>query len=89
MHPTAARLRTERALDQHSVANAATVIAPAVEGAHVGGRTTIVMAPHAAARRMQVTNLGRRPLVANGVPKMGDASTTDTWEWPAGVPERV
>ena len=83
MHPTAARLRSERALGQHSAAITATVVAPAIGGAHCGGRTSIVTAPHAAATMMQVSKVGRLLLDAKGDPKMGDPLTISLCGSPA------
>jgi hypothetical protein len=42
------------------------------------------MAPHAAATRMQVRNLGGVSPAASGDPRSGDASGTDVCESPAG-----
>ena len=63
---------------------ARTAVAPAIEAAQDGGSTTIAIAPHAAATRMQVSSLGGSPLVAKGDPKMGDASRADVCEWRVG-----
>jgi len=84
MHPTAERLRIERAWDHQRPARATTAVAPAIEGAHDDGRTTIAMAPHAAATRMQVSSLGGVSPAANGDPRPGDASGTEACESPAG-----